>query len=206
MAALGIPLDGDARARLLAFAALLRQWNRAHNLVSRADVDRLVARHIVDSLALLPFVTPGRLVDLGSGAGLPGIPLALVRADVAVTLVERRATKAAFLRHAGSVLGLPALDVRAVDATRPPSAPFPQATVRAVATGGPLARIAVPWLADHGRLLLMLGARQDASAQPPGFRMLREHAYQLPGIAARLRVAEFERLPVRSAHAAAAAD
>ena len=95
----GVNLDARARMRLDAFGALVRHWNAAYSLVSRRDVSRLETRHIADSLSLVPWVKGARLGDVGSGAGFPGIPLAIAGPQWHVTLVERSEKKARFLRQ-----------------------------------------------------------------------------------------------------------
>ena len=98
-AAIAAALPAEAKRKLAAFEALIRKWNPYCRLVSKGDVRRLRERHILDSLALLP-CWQGRLVDLGTGAGLPGVPLAIARPDAPVTLVERSERKSRFLRQA----------------------------------------------------------------------------------------------------------
>src|SRR5690606_37119726 len=98
LASLG--LDAALSAPLLDYLALLLRWNRTYNLTAIRDPDEMVTRHLLDSLAMQPFVRPGALADLGTGPGLPGIPLAIARPDVQVTLVESNGKKARFLREA----------------------------------------------------------------------------------------------------------
>jgi len=84
--------------RLAAFLRLLEKWNRVHNLTAVRETDQMVALHLLDSLALLPHLTAARsLVDVGTGAGLPGIPIAIARPDLQVTLLDSSHKKATFL-------------------------------------------------------------------------------------------------------------
>ena len=99
-------LDRGHAAPLLAYLALLARWNRTYNLTAVRDPREMVARHLLDSLAMHGHVPDGRLADLGTGPGLPGIPLALVRPGLQVTLVESNGKKARFLREAVRTLGL----------------------------------------------------------------------------------------------------
>lgn len=126
-------LPDGATAKLAAFEALVQRWNARANLVARGDIPHLRERHTADSLALLPWVT-GRLADVGSGAGLPGIPLAIARPSAPVVLVERSTRKCAFLQHVVIELDLPNVEVVAQDIRRyETSSAFDTVTVRAVA-------------------------------------------------------------------------
>ena len=126
-------LSARATAKLAAFEALVQRWNARGNLVARGDIPHLRERHTADSLALLPWVT-GRLADVGSGAGLPGLPLAIARPNVPVVLIERSTRKCAFLHHAVIELDLPNVDVVARDVGDwTESSAFDTVTVRAVA-------------------------------------------------------------------------
>ena len=127
-------LDARARMRLDAFGALVRHWNAAYSLVSRRDVSRLETRHIADSLSLVPWVKGARLGDVGSGAGFPGIPLAIAGPQWHVTLVERSERKARFLRQVLLELAIENAEVVAEDARQfDPGTPFDTVTARAVA-------------------------------------------------------------------------
>ena len=110
--ALGLP--AGARERLLGYVQLLAKWNRTYNLTAIRDPLAMVTQHLLDSLAVLPHLAlgeHGRVADAGSGAGLPGIPLAIARPAWQVVLVESSAKKAAFLRQAKIELALDNVDV-----------------------------------------------------------------------------------------------
>jgi 16S rRNA (guanine527-N7)-methyltransferase len=97
---------------LVRYTQLLRDWNTRLNLVSRRDTDRILTYHIVDSLAVQRLIPPGaRVCDIGTGAGLPGIPVVLVRPDVRMLLVESSQKKSRFLRTAVAELGLDNVEV-----------------------------------------------------------------------------------------------
>lgn len=121
---LQLALGSDARDRLLDYMALLVKWNRTYNLTAIRDPLAMVAHHLLDSLAVvphLPLAASARLADAGSGAGLPGIPLAIARPDWRIALAEANQKKAAFLRQAAIELQLSNVEVHEgrVEAWRP---------------------------------------------------------------------------------------
>lgn len=112
IAALGIDLDAGARARLLAHLELIAKWNRVHNLTAVRETEQMVVLHLLDSLSVLPHLQGAKtIVDVGSGAGLPGIPIAIARARSHVTLLDSSHKKCAFLQQAKTELALGNVDV-----------------------------------------------------------------------------------------------
>ena len=156
---LGLPDDAELCQRLLAYRDELARWNQVHNLSGVKDPERMVAVHLLDSLALAPLVRGERLADVGSGGGLPGMPLALLRPDLEVVLIEPRAKRALFLDHVVRTLGAGNVIVersRAEDV--PAGGGFDTLTARAfgtlaefVTTAGHLARPGGVLLAAKGR-------------------------------------------------------
>lgn len=162
-------LDARARKRLDAFSALVRHWNGAYSLVSRRDASRLETRHIADSLSLVPWVEGPRLGDVGSGAGFPGIPLAIAGPQWQVTLVERSTRKARFLRQALIELAIENAEVVLEDARRfEPDTPFDTVTARAVAKPGEAWEIVRPLLRPRGCALLQSFSALTGLAFPGG--------------------------------------
>ena len=171
-----------AQATLLAYLDLLAKWNRTYNLTAVRDPDDMVARHLLDSLAVLPFVHGKNLADLGSGAGLPGIPLAIARPDLAVTLVESNGKKARFLREA--IRSLPLTNVTASQArVQDTSGTFDTITARAFASLGDMLDWGGHLLTDDGRWLALKGHADPAelAAVPANFRILAVHPLAIPG-------------------------
>jgi 16S rRNA (guanine527-N7)-methyltransferase len=111
IAALGLALPEGAEAKLLAYLALLDKWNRVYNLTAVRDAERMVSHHVLDSLAAVEFFRGKTVLDVGSGGGLPGIPLAIARPELQVTLIDSIAKKTAFLLQAKAELGLTNLNV-----------------------------------------------------------------------------------------------
>ena len=107
IAELGLQLPEGASGKLAAYLSLLRKWNRTYNLTAIQDEARMVTHHLLDSLAVLPHLMDVKtLADVGSGAGLPGIPLAICRPDLSLTSIETNQKKAAFQQQAKIELGL----------------------------------------------------------------------------------------------------
>lgn len=111
LAELGIDLDAATQQKLLDYLVLLEKWNKVHNLTAVRDPSDMVTLHLLDSLSVLPYIKSGRLLDVGSGAGLPGIPLSIVRPDLQVTVMDSSHKKASFMRQAKAALGIPNLEV-----------------------------------------------------------------------------------------------
>jgi len=158
---LALDLPGGARERLLDYMALLVKWNRIYNLTAIRDPLAMVGHHLLDSLAVLPHLSPaaGRIADAGSGAGLPGIPLAIARPDWHVALAEASQKKAAFLRQAAIELRLSNVEVHEgrVEAWRPQPL-FDVVISRAFAALADFIAACRHLLAPAGALAAMTGA------------------------------------------------
>jgi 16S rRNA (guanine527-N7)-methyltransferase len=183
LATLGLPCDAARVEKLLDYLALLVRWNRTYNLTAVREPVEMVTRHLLDSLTLLPWLTPGTLVDLGTGPGLPGIPIAIMNPEREVVLVESNGKKARFLREALRQLGLSAAQV-VEGRAEAGGARAPQVTARALAELGTLAGLALPWLAEGGKLLAMKGPGHagEVHSLPPGWRVEAVHALHVPGL------------------------
>ncbi|NDK39386.1 16S rRNA (guanine(527)-N(7))-methyltransferase RsmG [Pseudoxanthomonas gei] len=189
LAALGLDA-GTLAPPLLAYLALLDRWNRTYNLTAIRDPREMVTRHLLDSLAMHPFVVDGSLADLGTGPGLPGIPLALARPGLQVTLVESNGKKARFLREAVRTLGLANARVaesRAealeVDADNRGGA-YDAITARALDTLAGIIKVGGHLLGPGGKLLAMKGVRpeEEIAALPAGWTVSGVHALAVPGL------------------------
>lgn len=184
--AMGIAPPPQSTALLARYLAMISEWNRAYNLTGVRDPADMVHRHVLDSAAALPFLRGGRMLDAGSGAGLPGLVLALLAPETRWVLAESTGKKARFLEHAVRELGLSdrvAVHAGRVEACRP-GAGFDTVTARALADLPQLVRWAAPGLAPGGRLVALKGqpsaARSEIEALPPGWRS-RVNPVTLPG-------------------------
>jgi len=111
LAALDLALAPEAQAKLIEYLALIEKWNRVYNLTAVREPGQMLAHHVLDSLSVAPHLKGASLADVGSGAGLPGIPLALARPGLAVTLIESNHKKATFLKQAAIELALTNVEV-----------------------------------------------------------------------------------------------
>ena len=107
----GLPIDEQKQQKLLAYLMLMQKWNKVHNLTAVRDADEMVVLHLLDSLVVLPFIDGKALLDVGSGAGLPGIPLAICLPDLKVTVIDSNNKKVSFMRQAKAELGIDNLEV-----------------------------------------------------------------------------------------------
>jgi 16S rRNA (guanine527-N7)-methyltransferase len=176
------PLDSATGARFAAYCELLLRWNARTNLTAIRDQEGILSRHFVESIACARALPPGigTLLDFGSGAGFPGIPVALCRAGIAVTLAESQGKKAAFLREAVRVLGLSAKvhSARAETLTET----FDCVTLRAVDRMGDAVRAALGLVRIGGRLALMTTEEESPRLKAScGDGVLWEAPIALPG-------------------------
>lgn len=106
-----LSLPEDTRSKLLEYLALLQKWNKVHNLTAVREPEEMVTLHLLDSLSVIPHIKGERLLDVGSGAGLPGIPLALCMPHLQVTVLDSSHKKTSFMRQAKAELGITNLEV-----------------------------------------------------------------------------------------------
>ncbi|TZF89663.1 16S rRNA (guanine(527)-N(7))-methyltransferase RsmG [Cognatilysobacter lacus] len=188
----GLALDPSHAPRLLAYLALLLRWNAAYNLTAIRDPLEMVTKHLLDSLAMHTYVDSlvdvgGALADLGTGAGLPGIPLALVKPGLRVTLVESAGKKARFMRQAIRELGL--ADVRVAESrieTLDEPGAYAAITARALATLPLIIELGGHLLSDDGVLLAMKGTypADEVAQLPAGWTLRESHPLTVPGLQA----------------------
>ncbi len=168
---LGVELSSTQVDLLAGYIALLVQWNKRINLLSRRDIGRIWPRHVLDSLSILPFIKGPRILDLGSGGGLPGIPLAIAAPQHTFTLLDRSDRKTRFLEHVVLRLGLANVIVTCADVTdrthcNGETVAMSTIVSRAVAEPARIWQMAQGWLAANGIMVLMsaVNVRPDLRA------------------------------------------
>ncbi len=180
-------LDAAAADRLLVYLDLLERWNRTYNLTGVRARDAMLEQHLLDCLAVLPALRRelprgGRLLDVGSGGGLPGVVIASVAEDIEVTCVDAVGKKAAFVRQVAGALHLPRLAAvhHRVESLRAPS--FDVITSRAFASLADFTRVTAQHLASGGRWMAMKGKPPAAELAelPDGIDVF--HVEHLPGL------------------------
>jgi 16S rRNA (guanine527-N7)-methyltransferase len=193
---LGLRLDRNARKRLLAFAELLEKWNRVYSLTSIRGADQIVSGHLLDCLAIVPHVDPTRALDVGSGAGFPGIPLALACPAAQITLLDSNQKKVAFLRQAVAELQLDNATVveDRVEAWQPQEK-FDLIVSRALADTGEFVRWSRHLLAPGGTFAAMKGVvpRDELERLPQGYRLRKIVPLAVPGLEAQRHLILVER-------------
>jgi len=177
-------LEAGQVTRLLAYVDLLDRWNRTYNLTAVRDPAAMITRHLLDSLSILPWICGPRLLDAGTGAGLPGVPLAIARPELDVTLLDSSGKKVRFLNHLQRELGL--LNVHPVQARLEeyePGSGFDTIVSRAFASLAGFVT-ATRHLAGGARLLAMKGRFPAAELDElPGWVQLHSvEKLEVPGL------------------------
>ena len=181
--ALDVDLPLDVRDKLLAYAALLYKWNKTYRLTALRESDKAVSHHLLDSLAILPFVPEGALLDVGGG--MPEIPLAIARPGLRVTLLDSNSKKTAFLQQAAIELGLTNISVHCGRVEQyHPDFGFAAITSRAFASLADFTGLSRHLLATGGRWLAMKGSwpQDEIDGLPAGVQVEAVHWLRVPGV------------------------
>jgi len=196
IAELGLALGRKARSQLLQHLELLDKWNRVHNLTSIRDAAQAVSVHLLDSLAVVPHLVGERLLDAGSGAGFPGVPIAVARPDLQVDLLDSSHKKCAFLRQAVAELGLRNVRVACerIESWHP-GRQFDCIVSRALAEISEVVALCAHLLAPGGVIAAMKGVYpfDEIERIPPGFRVRRVQPLAVPGLQAERHLVLIER-------------
>lgn len=198
---LGLDLSEAMQAKLLAYVALLKKWNGTYNLTAIRDEAEMLPQHLLDSLSVLPVLQESALAgrrwaDVGSGAGLPGIPLAIVRPDLDMSLIETVEKKSAFQRQAKIELGLANVTVVNRRVEDVPGGAFDAVISRAFADLAEFIRLAGHLLTQGGRLYAMKGLlpEEEISRLPPGWAVVDSLRLNVPGLDAQRHLLVIERV------------
>lgn len=176
---MGISLDTDTCNAQREYLQLIQKWNRAFNLTAITDLDQMVIRHLLDSLSILPFIDASPVLDVGTGAGLPGIPLALARPDIEFVLLDSNGKKTRFLTQVKIELGIENIEIihSRVEDYRPGKT-FSIVTCRAFAALNTILVRTQHLLTSETRILAMKG-KLEMPALDAGFKQVDSHPLQV---------------------------
>jgi len=196
-AGMGLALPGATIARCAQFLRLIEKWNRVHNLTAVRETEQMVVLHLLDSLSILPHVAGARtLLDVGSGAGLPGIPLAIVQPEIEVTLLDASHKKSAFLEQAKAELELANVTVvcARVEAWQP-GRTYEVVVSRAFAELAEFVSQAQHLVAPGGKLLAMKGVYpfEEIARMPLSHRVAEVKELTVPALRAKRHLVFVER-------------
>jgi 16S rRNA (guanine527-N7)-methyltransferase len=188
---MGVALTDAQAGQLLDYLDLLQKWNKAYNLTAVRDRSAMLTQHLLDSLSVVPHLPPGNLLDVGSGGGLPGIPLAILQPERSITLIDTVGKKVAFLRQAAMTLGLKNLQAVSgrIESWAPPAghdAGFALISARAYATLSTLVGQTSRLLAKNGGWFAMKGVFPEAEMAelPPDIMVKAVIPLQVPDLGA----------------------
>ena len=184
---MGLQLADTVPEQLIDYLGLLSHWNRAYNLTAVREPVEMVSKHLLDSLAVLPHVGAGSVADVGSGAGLPGIPLALALPETHFVLIDSNGKKTRFLKQAKMVLQLDNVEVvnQRVEQYRPTqhghAIYFDVIIARAYASTRDILASTAHLQNASTRILVMQG-RLDETVDMPGYGLKQSHALGVHGL------------------------
>lgn len=184
---LGLALSEAQQRLLLDYIALLQKWNKVYNLTAVRDPENMLYQHLLDSLAVLPYVGNGRLLDVGTGGGLPGVVLAIARPELDITLLDSNQKKTTFLRQASIELGLKNVRVECIRVDDyQPVTPFDMVISRAFSELAEFVRLSARLCRAGGVLLAMKGVYpHDELAQlSEKFQQIDVVSLDVPGLEA----------------------
>jgi 16S rRNA (guanine527-N7)-methyltransferase len=166
---LGLEITSEAQQKLMDYLALLQKWNKVYNLTAIRNVEQMISYHLLDSLVVLPHLWPGKWLDVGCGAGLPGVVLAITRPEWEFTLLDSNSKKTSFVQQAIIELGLHNVNVRCARVEEMRSdEKFDGIISRAFAETADFVTMTRHLLADKGRWAAMKGTPEQELQYLPG--------------------------------------
>jgi len=181
---LGVVATERQTSQLLRYLELMQKWNKAYNLTAIRDPQQMLVRHLLDSLAVVPHIAQTDLIDVGSGGGLPGIPLAILSPQQAITTLDSNSKKTRFQSQVKIELGLTNLEVIHGRVEALENRQFSQVISRAFASIIDMVTLSQGLLAEKGVFLAMKGRYPDAELAelPLQFRLQQSYALHIPGL------------------------
>jgi len=197
---LKIQADDKQLDLLLQHVQLLQKWNQTYNLTAIEDTGEIISKHILDSLSVAEHIKGKYIIDVGSGAGLPGIPLAIIYPDKQFTLLDSSAKKTRFIQQAAIDLGLKNVQVlrQRVEDFHPSNTANKFNTLLSRAFAGSDKLFAsceqlLKCLSEQGRIIFMLGKQNHLEALPNGYNVADIHSIEIPNLEAQRHIAIVER-------------
>ncbi len=186
VAEMGLAVTPEQQAKLLDYLALLQKWNGVYNLTAIRQPKQMVSHHLLDSLAVLPYLWPQRWLDVGCGAGLPGLVLAVMRPEWTFTMLDSNSKKTGFVQQAAIELELHNVEVRCARVeTWQAEQKFDGIISRAFAEAGDFVRVTRHLLADSGRWAAMKGVpEQELTRLPEGIKVEKVVTLHVPKLEA----------------------
>jgi len=180
---LDLPLSAEQGKRLLAYQQLIQKWNAAYNLVGTSNSEELLQKHLLDSLSVMSHIQHSPVLDVGSGAGIPGIPLAICKPELAITLLDSNGKKTRFMRQAVIELDLANVQVEQtrIEQYRPQTAPE-TIVCRAFAPTEKALKLLQPVVAEGGVIVVMLGQALKQLPTSPAFSEIISKQVNVPGL------------------------
>ena len=190
---MGLELSDEIQSKLMAYLQLMQKWNKAYNLTAIKDLDQMVIRHLLDSLSILPYIAQDPVLDVGTGAGLPGIPLALALKEKKFVLLDSNSKKTRFLTQAKIELGIENIEVihsRIEDFQ--PGYHFGIVTCRAFAALNTILDRTQHLVTSTTRILAMKG-KEEAQTLPAGFEQVNSHDLNVAWLDEERRLVEIKK-------------
>lgn len=190
-------VTADKQAQLVEYVALLHKWNKAYNLTSVRDPNEMLVKHIVDSLAIGPYINGTRFIDVGTGPGLPGIPLAILYPEKHFTLLDTLGKRVRFMRQAIHQIGLEnAVAVQSRVEQYIPSEPLDGVISRAFASLTDMLTWCHHLVDSNGRFFAMKGVypEQELEDMPAKFMLVQSHQVDVPELQADRTIIELQKI------------